>query len=191
MLTHKGSAPLETRRLRLRRFTKADAAQVNRSYACDKLVAEYVSWPMHTSMAMTESYLDMVVPEYEKPETYRWAIELDGDVIGCIDAIKVSTKHEYCEIGYCLGSRWWGRGIMTEALEAVIKYLFLEVGFNCICACHDTLNAASGRVMEKCGLIEEGVLRARKRTPEGEARDMRYMSILREEYVRSKGIGYF
>lgn len=71
MLTHKGSAPLETRRLRLRRFTKADAAQVNRSYACDKRVAEYVSWPMHTSIAMTESYLDMVVAEYDKPETYR------------------------------------------------------------------------------------------------------------------------
>lgn len=83
MLACTGSVHLKTKRPWLRRFTKAEAAQANRNYANDMRVAEYVNWPMHTGSAVTESYLDMAVAEYDKPETYRGAIEMDSGAIGC------------------------------------------------------------------------------------------------------------
>ena len=48
---------------------------------------------------------------------------------------------------------------MTEALKAVMDFLFDEVGLNRVAACHDPNNPASGRVMEKAGMKYEGILR--------------------------------
>ena len=62
-------------------------------------------------------------------------------------------------MGYCMSRAFWGRGIMPEALKAVMAYLFDEVGLNRIAACHDANNPKSGRVMEKAGMKREGVLR--------------------------------
>ncbi|MCL2632691.1 MAG: GNAT family N-acetyltransferase, partial [Coriobacteriia bacterium] len=57
-----------------------------------------------------------------------------------------------------LGYNWWNRGIMTEALTALIEYLF-DTGFNRIAAIHRVENPASGRVMEKSGMQYEGLIR--------------------------------
>lgn len=63
------------------------------------------------------------------------------------------------EIGYCIGRKWWHRGIMSEALKAVIDFLFDEVSYQRIEARHDTRNPHSGAVMQKCGMKYEGTLR--------------------------------
>ncbi|MBO6010823.1 MAG: GNAT family N-acetyltransferase [Oscillospiraceae bacterium] len=57
-----------------------------------------------------------------------------------------------CEIGYGIGSRWWGRGYATEAVARFIEYLFDERGFATVEASFFTGNDASRRVMEKCGM---------------------------------------
>lgn len=62
-------------------------------------------------------------------------------------------------IGYCLGSKWWGQGITTEALRAVIKFLFDEVRASRIEARHAPANPASGEVMKKCGMRYEATLK--------------------------------
>ena len=74
-------------------------------------------------------------------------------------AITVDEKAAYMRVGYCLGSKWWGQGIMTEALSAIIRFLFEEVGANRIEARHDPANPASGEVMKKCGMRYEVTLR--------------------------------
>ena len=56
------------------------------------------------------------------------------------------------EIGYCIGRSWWGQGITSEALSAVLDFLFQEVGVESIIAKHAVDNPASGRVMEKAGM---------------------------------------
>ena len=61
------------------------------------------------------------------------------------------------EIGYCMGRRWWHRGIMSEALGAVIDFLFQQVGVERIVARHDVNNPHSGGVMRKCGMVFDGV----------------------------------
>ena len=57
-----------------------------------------------------------------------------------------------CEIGYVLGKDYWGRGMMTEALKAVLDFCFTQAGFQKVRARYASLNPASGRVMEKAGM---------------------------------------
>ena len=57
-----------------------------------------------------------------------------------------------CEIGYVLGKNYWGRGLMTEALKAVLDFCFTQAGFQKVKARYASLNLASGRVMEKAGM---------------------------------------
>ena len=64
------------------------------------------------------------------------------------------------EVGYCLGHAFWGRGIMPEALRAVIRYLFEgESDLQRVFATHDLRNPKSGRVMQKAGMTRAGVFR--------------------------------
>ena len=82
---------------------------------------------------------------------YNWAIELDNSVIGNISTVKNDYNNKTCKIGYVIGKKYWNNGYMTEALKAVIKYLFAG-GYLKISARHDVNNPSSGKVMEKAGM---------------------------------------
>ena len=84
-------------------------------------------------------------------------------------------------IGYCIGRRWWNKGITSEAFSAVIKFLTEEVGVNRIESRHDTRNINSGKVMEKCGLKYEGTLRQSDINTQGIC-DAAWYSLLKEDY---------
>ncbi|MDE6589858.1 MAG: GNAT family N-acetyltransferase, partial [Oscillospiraceae bacterium] len=91
---------------------------------------------------------------------YRWAIvfkENGPQPIGSIDVCPWREDGTVPEIGYCMGRRWWHQGIMTEALGAVIDFLFEQVGVQRIIARHDINNPHSGDVMRKCGMRFEGI----------------------------------
>ena len=62
-------------------------------------------------------------------------------------------------IGYCISKKWWNKGITSEALKALIKYFFEEVGVNRVESRHDPSNPNSGKVMMKCGMKYEGTIR--------------------------------
>ena len=84
------------------------------------------------------------------------------------------------QIGYCIGRTWWHKGIMTEALNAVIDFFFDTVGANRVEARHDINNPNSGAVMRKCGMQYEGTLRQADRNNQGIC-DTAYYSILSTE----------
>lgn len=95
------------------------------------------------------------------PEFYQWAI-VSKDVNEPIGTISVVDRNEALgifHIGYCIGSKWWHKGITSEAFSAVIHFLFEGVGANRIESQHDPENIHSGDVMKKCGLTFEGTLR--------------------------------
>ena len=139
MLTHKGTQILETSRLILRRAIREDAEPMFRNWACDPEVTKFLTWPPHTNIGVTQTVLESWLAEYEKADYYQWIIVLKeiGEPIGSISVVRQNDAVEEAEIGYCIGSAWWHRGIMTEALSAVIEYLFTEVGINRIAARHD------------------------------------------------------
>ena len=85
-----------------------------------------------------------------------------------------------CEIGYGLGSRWWGRGYATEAVGRFIEYLFREKGFQTVFASFFTGNDASRHVMEKCGMTFSR-LSEKELTYLGVERDLSYYSVTRPQ----------
>ncbi len=183
MLTHKGTQTLETSRLILRRAVREDAEAMFRNWASDPEVTKYLTWPTYENVETAYQILDLWVSEYEKPNYYQWMIVLKelGEPIGSISVVRQNDRVEEAEIGYCIGSQWWHRGIMTEALSAVIDYLFTEVGMNRVAARHDPNNPHSGGVMRKCGMKYEGTNRACDRNNQGICDAAQY-AILRSEW---------
>lgn len=105
--------------------------------------------------------IDTWIQNYDKEDFYQWAIVLKelGQPIGSISVVEQNERAQMMKIGYCIGAAWWHQGIMTEALGAVMDYLFGQVGVNRIQAMHDVNNPHSGGVMEKCGMRYEATLR--------------------------------
>ena len=187
MLTHKGTQTIETPRLILRRARREDAEPMFRNWASDRKVTKFLTWPTYETVETAYPILDLWISEYEKLNYYQWMIELKElrEPIGSISAVRQNEKIEEAEIGYCIGSQWWHKGIMTEALSAVIEYLFTQVGMNRIAARHDPNNPHSGGVMRKCGMKYEGTNRACDRNNQGICDAAQY-AILRSEWNRPK-----
>lgn len=160
-MEHKGTVTIGTERLTLRRFTEEDAVKMYENWASDPEVTRFMTWPPHAAPEVTRAVIGSWIPEYENPSYYNWIIELKeiGEPIGSISAVKIDESVSSAEVGYCMGRKWWGRGIMPEALKAVTAFLFDEVGVNRVEATHDLNNPKSGRVMDKAGMKQEGILR--------------------------------
>ena len=158
-----GTKTIETERLILRRFTVSDAEGMFYGWASDEKTVKYVNWSKHKSIDETAAILQAWIQDYDK-NSFNWAVELkeSKELIGNISVISVSKKHNNCEIGYCYGSRYWNRGYATEALKAVVEYLFSKADMHIIEARHRSTNPASGRVMEKAGMKKEAVLTERR-----------------------------
>lgn len=180
-----GSKVLETARLILRPFCAADAQQAFTNWMSDAEVTRYLTWTPHTDISFTRQLLEQWGQESVLSDVYHWAIvwRKTGEVIGDICVVSSDKRSERAELGYCLSRAFWGRGIMTEALLAVINFLIEQVGFSRIEAKHATANPASGRVMEKCGMKEEGVLHRYYCLPStGEWVDVSVHAILRGDW---------
>ena len=183
MLTHKGTGTLITARLILRRLAVSDAQAMYDNWASDDMVTKYLSWNVHESVEATKEVLEKWVAGYENQDYYHWAIEFDNTIIGTIGLNAVHTRHERFEMGYCIGSKWWNQGIVTEAVKEVIRFIFKEINGNKICALHDIQNVSSGRVMRKNGMTQEGLLREQNVRKDGTRGDIAYYSILRSEWL--------
>jgi ribosomal-protein-alanine N-acetyltransferase len=175
---------LRTPRLLLRRFRVEDADDVF-AYARDEEMTRFVYWQPHDSVQDSREFLQRTLQGYADGLPPVWAIEhlADGTVIGSCAYHEVSIMNLRGEIGYALARKYWGLGIMTEAVRAALDYGFRVVSLNRIEARCDVDNTASWRVMEKVGMKFEGVLR-QNIILHGEARDVRMYGILREEWAR-------
>lgn len=160
-MDHKGTINIETERLLLRRFVIEDALPMFKTWANDIDVTTYLTWQPHGNIEATTDILKTWIREYDDADTYNWAITLKEEVkvIGSIGVMDISKAYDRCEVGYCIGKEYWGKGIMTEALSGVLNYLIKKVGFNRVQAYFHAENIASGRVMHKAGMKFEGRLR--------------------------------
>ena len=184
-MNHLGTKRIETERLILRPFVMEDAEAMYRNWASDPEVTKFLSWPTYQSVDTAYEILDIWTKQYSDNTFYQWAIELKeiGEVIGSISVVNFDERVDMVEIGFCIGKPWWGQGIMTEAFQAVIDFLFGEVNVQRIEAGHDPNNPASGAVQRKCGLKYEGTLRRSIRSNQG-ITDKVVLSILKEEWKR-------
>ena len=186
-MEHKGTITIKTNRLCLRAFELGDTKAAFENWTSDEKVTEFLRWPTHTDLSITESVIKDWVEESKKPDFYQWAIVLK-EIDEPIGTISVIDKNEYLNslhIGYCIGSKWWNQGITSEAFSAIIPYLFEEVGANRIESQHDPNNPQSGKVMEKCGLSYEGTLRQADFSNKGIVDACMY-SLLKEDWLKQK-----
>lgn len=191
-LKRRGTQTIETERLILRRFTMEDAQYMYDNWAKDPEVTRFLQWKPHQDVDETEEILAGWLPCYENSEDkgfYNWAIELKdlGQPVGNISVVQRDDRARRAHIGYCLGRAWWHQGIMSEALSAVIDYLFSE-GYLRIESRHNVNNPHSGDVMKKCGMQYEGTFKGYDWDNSGIG-DAAFYSILKEDYENKGGAG--
>ncbi len=185
-MNHQGTKRIETPRLTLRPFAEGDAEAAYKNWCSDPEVTKYLSWPTHTDISITREIRKEWMSHYVEPNFYQWAIVPKdlGQPIGTISVVRIDEDISELEIGYCIGKKWWGKGIMTEAFSALLPFLFGEVGANRITARHDPNNPGSGKVMQKVGLRYEGTLRKADRNNQGIV-DVSIYGLLKEDFEHS------
>lgn len=170
---------LITERLNLRRFRMEDADPAFRNWMSDPDVTHFLTWDVHRDLDETRRIIGSWVAEYERG-SMDWCITLRGsdEPIGSITAVREYPDSGYCEIGYCLSQRYWDMGYMTEAIRAIVNYIFDITDYDWVQARYDTENEASGRCLEKCNFKESDV-REMPDPKTGRIRRYRFMRIFR------------
>ena len=172
---------ISTDRLILRRMTMKDAQDIF-EYSRDPEVARHVLWTAQKHISEAKEYVRYMTKRYRDDLPSSWGIidKESGRLVGTIGYMAFSEENASVEIGYSLARWLWGKGLATEALRAVIDYTFEAMDINRIEAQHELTNPSSGRVMEKCGMKKEGILRQRLYN-KGKFVDVALYSILRED----------
>ena len=146
---------IETERLILRPFKQSDLHDFY-EYASVSGVGEMAGWNHHENIEKTQEILDMFIKE---DKTFAIVYKNNNKVIGSLGVEKYGLEDKLTEfdgyygreIGYVLSKDYWGKGIMPEAVGAVIDYLFNVLDWDfLICGYYD-FNSQSKRVQEKCG----------------------------------------
>ena len=164
-----GTIELATERLTLRRFELEDAENLFYNCLSSPEVTKYLSWPTNEKVEETEAVIEDWMRQYERPEFYLWAIELNEleQPIGSIGAVGVDEQIDAVELVFCIGKEFWNRGYTTEALTAVIRFLMNDVGCCRVWARHDTNHSYAGKAMEAAGMEYEGTLRKSGKNNQG------------------------
>ncbi len=174
---------LETERLVLRQAAARDVDDIY-AYSSDKEATCYLRWGPHRKLQDTQDYLQEVLEEYRDGRDGCWVIELKQSraVIGQIHLMAINLENGKAEVCFLLGRPYWYRGLMTEALRAVLECSFETLGLNRVeawCLCE---NRAGQRVLEKAGMTKEGELRQYLRQ-KGALVDFCVYAILRNEFL--------
>lgn len=175
---------LETPRLILRPVAMRDAQDIF-DYSRDPEVARYVLWDAHRTLADSRAYIRYLHRQYREgqPSSYAIVLRETGRVIGTIGFMSYAEDNASAEIGYSMARGLWGRGLMPEAVTALLDLGFRQMRLHRIEAQHVPANQASGRVMLKCGMRHEGTLRGRVFI-KGKFSDVELYAILREDWYQ-------
>jgi len=170
---------LTTARLVLRPFILSDAPAVQRLASDREIAANTLLIPHPYPEGAAEEWI-RGHGEVSDNQIFAIAPNSGGEVMGAI-GMHVEHFHRRAEIGYWLGVPYWGNGYVTEAARAVVGYAFDTLGVNRVFAVHFTRNPASGRVLQKIGMLREGTMRQHVRKWD-ESIDVDYYGIVREDW---------
>lgn len=146
---------IETERLILRPFSASDLADFY-EYASVEGVGERAGWKHHESIEESREILSKFI---EKDIDFAICLKESGKVIGSFgineygleDKLTEFDGYRGREIGFVLAKDYWGRGLMPEAVEAVMEYLFSELDYDFLLCGYYNFNSQSKKVQEKCG----------------------------------------
>ena len=150
-----GGLRLETDRLLLRAFAQDDLEDFF-AYASVEGVGEMAGWPHHESREVTQQILNSFIAE---DKVFALCLKETGQVIGSLGVEKYGLEDKLSEffpykgreIGFVLSKAHWGKGLMPEAVKAVIDCLFNVADLDFLTCGYYLFNQQSRRVQEKCG----------------------------------------
>lgn len=167
----------------LRPFVAADASVVQR-LAGDPLVADTtLNIPHPYADGIADAWIPTHEADWREGRSVTFAIEAGGELRGAI-RLTLVPAYRRAEVGYWIGRAWWGQGLATEAVRAMIDFAFGTLDLNRVQATHFVRNPASGRVMEKSGMIREGLHRE-KFVKNGRPEDVVEYAILRSDLTKA------
>ena len=178
---------LETERLLLRPFEKSD---LNDFFDCCKNphLGDNAGWMPHRTIEESEAILNEVFIG----QPGMWAIVSleDNRLIGSIGLIKDPLRNDHSSkmMGYWLHEDYWGRGLISEAVEAVLYFGFEQLELNLITINCYPHNARSLRVIERFGFTYEGTLHQADELYDGRVLDLQCFFLTRKEYFERQGL---
>lgn len=174
---------LETARLVLRPWHEEDAAALFK-YASDPRIGSVAGWAPHTSEAIS---LETIRTVFAAPETYAVVLRDTGEPVGSIGLMFSDGTHSAsisdgeAEIGYWIGTPYWGQGLIPEAVDRLLERCFDDLGLDAVWCGHYDGNDPSRRVMDKCGFTfhhtETGKL-----SPLGDLRTEHFLRLTADEW---------
>lgn len=173
---------LETERLVLKEFKPEHAADIFKLLS-DKRVTRHETREPFTELEQAESYVRARQFTSQKSEGIIWAMSLrDSDEV--IGDIGYRPHHGHnAEIGFKLRPDHWSEGLMSEALSAVVHFLFTQTETRRVEATTRPLNIAAATVLEKAGFQQEGVMRECEHH-QGRSYDLAMYSLLKREFQK-------
>jgi|SRR5215203_1425422 len=152
---------LKTGRLLLRRLERTDANEMF-FLRSNENVLRYIGREPAKTIIEAEEFINKINKAADENESILWGIAFLNEpsaVIGTICFWNLKPEHYRGEIGYMLHPDHWRKGIMKEAINAVVNYGFMVLGLHSIEALLDPANIASSSVLESTGFIKEGHLK--------------------------------
>lgn len=177
---------LETERLLLRPLANEDLEFIF-SHFSNPLVTEYL---MDEPPLENREQAQHIIDFYNRPgekNNSRWALVLkeNQQVIGTIGFHRWEKPYFRSEMGYDLTPAYWGYGLMSEAIQAMLRFGFEQMGLNRIDALVYVDNPRSVNVLKKAGFQIEGCLRDYF-CLNGVFYDHYYLSLLRRDWINNK-----
>ena len=173
-------------RVRLRWLTDADVPALFTVFG-DAEVMRYWSHEPFKSMDDARKYLASIRECFAKRELFQWGIErVDAPgVIGTCTLAHLDAQHKRAEVGFALARAHWGKGHISEALPAIIRFAFDQLELERLTADADPRNLGSIGALDRAGFVREGFLRQHYRLY-GEVQDAILFGLLKSEHRASK-----
>jgi RimJ/RimL family protein N-acetyltransferase len=173
---------LTTSRLFLRQILPSDAESLF-AILSDEETMEFYGHEPHQSLNETKDLIRQIEERYARKEALRWGITLKGKdrLIGSCSLFHFDEGFDCAETGYDLNRAFWGKGVMTEAMSAILTFGFSELGLHRVEAVIDIANERSKNLLLKLGFTYEGNLR--ERFPfRGHFLDEHFFGLLKDEW---------
>jgi len=173
---------IEGKQITLRKLKKSDAPSIYQN-AKDFEIARYTTLPHPYRLKNAEDFIKMTHQKIRKKKAFELGIELkeSKEIIGMMSLMDIDYDNKNAEIGYWLGKKYWGKGIMKEAIKLILNFGFKKLNLVRIYARVMHPNIASAKLLERSGFKYEGRMRKTTLRRGKWMDDLRY-SILNSEF---------
>ncbi len=178
---------IETARLQLRPWEEGDAAELYR-YAKDPAVGPIAGWLPHTSVEQSREIINSVLSQRE---TYAVVLKETGKPVGSVGIMRnghgsAPMSDTEAEIGYWVGVPYWGMGLIPEAVRALLRHCFEELGCTALWCGYFEGNEKSKRVQEKCGFVYHHTEEGKACSIPGVLRTEHFTRLTKEAWLNTK-----